>query len=101
MNVVAKKFPTVGLTDVVYPVVIWKDRPEILHIAIFDHRRKKIGLREAKELYTQILFETNDFIFEKGEDNFKLDRLYKGVAVFNRHNNLKTLQTARHVCHIL
>lgn len=100
MEAIPKKFPTITLSDTVYPVVIWKDRPEIVHIAIFDHKRKRITLREATALYTQIIYESNDFVFEKGDD-FAINKLYKGVAVFNHRNILKTIQTSKNILHRL
>uniref|UniRef100_A0A6C0JTK1 Uncharacterized protein n=1 Tax=viral metagenome TaxID=1070528 RepID=A0A6C0JTK1_9ZZZZ len=100
VEVVPRNFPTISLSDTIYPVVIWKDRPEITRIAIFDHKKKRISLKQANELYSQIIYESNDFTFEAG-DEFSIGKLYKGIAVFNHRHNLKTLKTAGHICHRL
>ncbi len=98
MDIVPKRFPTISMTDKVLPIVIWMDRPEIVKIAIYDHQKHRISLRGAENLNTQILYESNDFIFEKGDD-FHINRLYKGIGVFNHRGNLKTIQTRNHICH--
>ena len=100
MEVVPKNFPRKSLTDDIYPVIIWKERPEIVRIAIYDHsKRKALGIDRARELNTQILYEDIDFVWEKGSE-FKIGRIYRGIAIFNRKGNLKTLETANHICHI-
>ena len=99
MDVIVKNFPKKSLTDDIYPVVIWKERPEIVRIAIYNHTKRNIAIEDARELDSQILYENNDFVWEKGGD-FRINKLYRGLAVFNRHGNLKTLETAGHICHI-
>lgn len=98
MEVVPKNYPTITKSDSIYPVVIWQDRPELIHIAFYDHRRRRrLSLRGAQNLNTQILYEDVDFVTEKGGP-FSLNRLYRGIAVFRR-NDLKTLKTSRHIIH--
>ena len=100
MEVVPRNFPKKSITDDIYPVVIWKERPEIVRIAIYDHsKRKTLSIPSARKLNTQILYEDIDFVWEKGDD-FKIDKIYRGIAVFNRKGNLKTLETLHHICHI-
>jgi hypothetical protein len=101
MDVIVKNYPKKSITDNIYPVIIWKERPEIVKIAIYDHvKRHNLSIEGARELDTQILYENNDFVWEKGSD-FRINKLYRGIAVFNRHGNLKTLETAGHICHIV
>lgn len=101
MEVVVKNFPRKSMTDDIYPVVIWKERPEIVKIAVYDHIKKpSLTIDTARELTTQILYEDNDFVWEKGSE-FRIGRLYRGIAVFNRRGNLKTLETSHHKCHSL
>jgi len=101
MEVIVKNFPRKSITDDIYPVVIWKERPEIVRIAIYDHAKKPtLTVNGARDLNTQILYEDNDFIWENGTE-FRIGRLYRGLAIFNRRGTLKTLETANHKCHIL
>lgn len=94
-----RPFPRHLATDVDYPVVIWQDVPEILKLAIFDHTRNSVTIRQAERLNSQILYEVNDFVWEAGRP-FRVGKMYKGVATFNAHGNLKTLRTAERIAHI-
>lgn len=99
MEVIPKNFPRISMTDKIYPVYIWKERLEIVNIAIYDHvHRKTLTIKTARDLKSKIIYEDIEFRFEKGPD-FVINRLYKGVAIFDRRRNLKTLQTARIICH--
>lgn len=100
MEVISKKFPTVLETDVIFPVLIWQNRPEIIHIAIYNHKhRKRLTMHQAEQLNTQILYEDNDFVIEKG-NQFTIGRVYRGIGIF-RKNELLTLRTNRHIFHRL
>lgn len=101
-EVVSRNYPKINPTDEVYPVLIWKERPEIVRVALYDHSKRPDinSISEAHYLPHQILYESNDFVHEKGLD-FTVGRMYAGVAVFTRGmGRLKTIETKNHKCHI-
>jgi hypothetical protein len=97
-HIVTKVFPTLSRGDKAYPVYIWQNRPEIIVIAIHDYLKDEKTLAEAKELTTQIMYETAHLRWEHGND-LALSRLYKGIAIFDSKKNLKTIKTRNHVIH--
>lgn len=102
MEVIAKNFPRRTQTDEMYPVLIWKERPEIIRIAIYDHTKERdlTTIEEVHYLPHQIIYESNDFVYERGLD-WKIGKIYAGVALFTKDmRNLKTLETKNHKCHI-
>jgi hypothetical protein len=101
MEVVQRNFPKIISSDEVYPVLIWLERPEIVRVAIYDHtKRRDVSISQAHELPDQILYESIDFVHEKGL-GFTVGKLYKGIAVYTKNmKNLKTLQTQNHKVHI-
>lgn len=101
MEVVQREYPRISNTDQVYPVLIWLERPEIVRVAIYDHtKRRDVSITQAHELPNQILYESIDFVHERGL-GFTVGKLYKGVAVFTKNmKNLKTLETQNHKAHI-
>jgi hypothetical protein len=100
-EIISKPYPKINPTDEVYPVLIWTERNEIVRICIFDHVQKNIpSISEAHYLPNQILYESNDFVHEKGLD-YTIGKIYAGVAIFTRGmKRLKTLETKNHKCHI-
>lgn len=101
-EILSKPYPKINPTDEVYPVLIWQERPEIVRIAIFDHVQKNLpSISEAHYLPNQILYESNDFVHEKGLGFTVGSKLYAGIAVFTKNlGRLKTLETKNHKCHI-
>lgn len=97
-QVIPKVFPTLTRGDKAYPVYIWQSRPEIIVVAIHDYLKDEKTLVDAKDLKTQIMYETAHFRWEHGKD-FALNRLYKGVAFFDTKQNLKTIKTKNHILH--
>ena len=98
-TVVPRTFPTSNRTDKILPVYIWQRRPEIIVIAVYDHvNYRKLPISSARALDTQIMYESTHFRWESGND-FAINRLYSGVAIFDRKGNLKTIRTKNHVLH--
>lgn len=100
-EVIPKNFPSMNRTDKIYPVYIWQRVPEIIILAKYDYvKNKKLSLSLAKELNTQIMYESTRFRWEKGND-FAINKLYNGVAIFDSKNNLKSIKTLKQVIHHL
>lgn len=99
MSVKSKPLHVIRSSDIKYPVLFFMDRPEILTLAIYDHKNNtRQSIKSVKNLNTQIKYEITHFVVAKGKQ-IELHKLYRGVAVFSYHNKLKMIMHSQTELH--